>query len=388
MGNRTKQPFPGSHDLKTGQVFLSAFLGIMAMVSVSGLTPGAAGQISPSLTPTPVEPSSPALAAGRESEGRTSGPQTITLDVVVNGKGDRQPIAGLLQQDFTLLDNKQPQKIIAFAETSGVSAKPDPPVEAVLVVDTINPPFHVVEEVRQWVTDFLRQNGGHLTLPTSLVVLTDKGATFQNPTRDGNVLVSFLNDNRTGLRTIRRSQGIYGAAELRDLSLRALYLLAGDLSKQPGRKLLIWISPGWPALSRQTWYISPKDQQTLFSYIASVSTELRDARVTLYSIDPLGAGHMQFYYENYLKGVRDAKHADFGDLFLPVLAYQSGGLALSGSNDVTTLIGQCVVDANAYYELTFHALPADGPNDYHDLQVQVNKPGLKARTRAGYYAQP
>src|ERR1700722_14996742 len=62
----------------------------------------------------------------------------ITLDVVVTDKSGK-PVPGLQQQDFTLLDNKQPQKILVFgAVQSGAS---DPPVEVVLVVDEVNTTF-------------------------------------------------------------------------------------------------------------------------------------------------------------------------------------------------------------------------------------------------------
>jgi hypothetical protein len=33
-------------------------------------------------------------------------------------------------------------------------------------------------------------------------------------------------------------------------------------------------------------------------------------------------------------------------------------------------------------------LAGDGPNEYHALEIKLGKPGLTARTRTGYYAQP
>jgi len=38
--------------------------------------------------------------------------------------------------------------------------------------------------------------------------------------------------------------------------------------------------------------------------------------------------------------------------------------------------------------MTFDAPSATRENEYHSLDVKVNKPGLKARTRMGYYTQP
>jgi VWFA-related protein len=93
-------------------------------------------------------------------------------------------------------------------------------------------------------------------------------------------------------------------------------------------------------------------------------------------------------YQQFLKGVSAPERVDYGDLDLQVLAVQSGGQVLFGSNDLATLIDQCVADASAYYVLSFKPPVAAHPNEYHDLTIQIDKPGLKARTRTGYYAQP
>jgi hypothetical protein len=41
-----------------------------------------------------------------------------------------------------------------------------------------------------------------------------------------------------------------------------------------------------------------------------------------------------------------------------------------------------------YYTLVFAPPPQSQPNEYHDLKVQVDKPGTTARTTSGYYNQP
>lgn len=89
-----------------------------------------------------------------------------------------------------------------------------------------------------------------------------------------------------------------------------------------------------------------------------------------------------------MKGVKKPSQAQFGDLALQAIGIQSGGLALNSNNDVTGEIASCIADANSYYVLTFDTPPGDGPNEYHALQVKLDKPRLTARTRTGYYAQP
>ena len=56
--------------------------------------------------------------------------------------------------------------------------------------------------------------------------------------------------------------------------------------------------------------------------------------------------------------------------------------------DIVALLQKCMADTGAYYEMSFDAPPADHRDEYHSLEVGVSKPGLTARTRQGYYAQP
>ena len=95
----------------------------------------------------------------------------------------------------------------------------------------------------------------------------------------------------------------------------------------------------------------------------------------------------RFYYESFLKGVGSANKVQNGNLALQVLAAQSGGQVLNSNNDIAKLIATCLADAQAFYTLSFDSPPADHANEYHSLQVTIDKPGLTARTRTGYYAQ-
>jgi VWFA-related protein len=322
----------------------------------------------------------------------------ITLDVLVTDKAGK-PVSGLEQQDFTLLDNKQPQKILSFQAVhkgdaaQGAAANSDPPVEVVLLVDEVNTDFTHVSYAREQIEKFLRSDGGELPRPLSLVVLSDSGIAAGNITgQDGNALATELEQNKAGLRSITRSQGIYGADDRIGLSLRALQQLADYETPRPGRKVVIWVSPGWPLLTGPRNELTGKAQQTLFNNVVMLSDSLRRARVTLYSVDPLGtsdtAGFRTFYYEEFVKGVKKASQMQLGDLALQVIATQSGGRVLNSNNDVAGEIASAVSDANAFYVLTFEGLAGDGPNEYHALEIKLDKPGLKALTRTGYYAQP
>ena|SRR5580704_360921 len=332
------------------------------------------------------------LCAGFAQAPPASTDRRMTLDVLVTDKSGK-PVPGLRQQDFTLLDNKQTQTILSFQAVQGGAATADPPVEVILLVDEVNTNFTSVSFERGQVEKFLKADSGELPRPVSLAVLSDSGMSIGNlTTRDGNALAAELDQNKAGLRSITRSQGVYGAEDRIGLSLNALQQLADYETPRPGRKLVIWISPGWPFLSGPRQELTDKDQQRLFGNIVGLSDRLRQARITLYSIDPLGtadAGSGRvFYYEEFVKGVKKPRQVQIGNLALQVLATQSGGRVLNSNNDITSEIAACVADANAFYVLTFDRLLGDGPNEYHSLDMKLDKPLLKALTRTGYYAQP
>lgn len=310
----------------------------------------------------------------------------IRLDVVVTPKSG-PPVAGLQPQDFTVLDNKVPQTITSFQALSGSKV----PVEVILFIDAVNTNYQTIAYERDQIDKFLRANGGKLAHPVKLAIFGDTGVQMQGSfSTDGNAIAASLDQQTVALRTIRRSAGFYGAVDRFDLSIKALAQLTEAEASHPGRKFVLWVSPGWPLLSGPRVQIDAKQQQQLFNMIVQASTQLRQARITLYNINPLGAAEPTenvFYYEQFLKGVARPSQVSAGNLSLQVLAAQSGGLVLNSSNDVTALLQQAFADGDAWYELSFDPARSE-PNEYHHLEIRVAKPGLIARTRQGYYGQP
>lgn len=328
-----------------------------------------------------------AAASAQQASPQAQGASgKIYLDVVVSPKSG-PPVADLQQQDFTVLDNNSPQAITSFQAVSGRQA----PVQVVLVIDAINTDARNIGYERIQIDKFLRAEGGRLAYPVAIAVATDTGVQVaENFSSDGNALSAAMDRDQIGLRDIGRSAGFYGATERLQYSLEALNQLAVREPHQ-GRKILLWISPGWPLLSSPNVDLDSKQQAQIFAQIVSLSTQLRQARITLYNINPIGAGESVFrgtYYEDFLKGVSKPSQVNLGNLGLQVLAIQSGGLALEFNNDVPALLQQCISDIAPYYEISFVAPSAERPDEYHRLEITIAKPGLIARTRQGYYAQP
>jgi VWFA-related protein len=310
---------------------------------------------------------------------------TIRLDVAVTDKSGR-PVTALAEHDFTVLDNAAPQPLTAFR--GGTS---DTTSQVIILIDAVNTPYIAVGYQREQILKYLRSEDGVLRHPTTFAVLSDKGLEmYRNVTTNGMELADALEHHDIGLREIGRSQGFWGADDRLKISLSALQQLIAIESKQPGRKLVMWTSPGWPLLSGPSIQLSDKDQRSLFNNAVDFSTNLRTAGITLYSLNSWGAGEnleRSFYYESFLKGVARPRDMQVGNLGLQVLAAQSGGLVLN-SSDVSGMLKQCVADADNYYELTFALPPSEKPGQYHQLQVKVPEAGLTVRTREGYYTQP
>lgn len=333
---------------------------------------------------TPSPPGEQNSAAAQASSPSAEDVRTIELDAVVTDKSGT-PIAGLKAEDFTLLDNKQRQAVSVVE--AGVTNKDV--VEAYVLIDTINPHVTTVANERRDLTAWL-QRTDRIAVPISLVFLTTDGLKIQGqPTLDPKILLANLENNPTTVRTFHDT-GYYSAEAVREKCLMAMNVLAVKLAKRPGRKLVIWISPGWAEFIMQSSRMSRKDQEELFSYEASLSVALRIARITLYSVDPNGAECVtcsrNSYYKNYLKGPYTAGDADHNDLLLQALAAKSGGRVLTGKNDIAAMVAECMTDAQNYYVLTFAAPPAAQRTTFHEVKVEVDKPGSQVRTRSGYYS--
>lgn len=313
--------------------------------------------------------------------------RAIQLDVVVTPKSGK-PVSGLHEHDFVVLDNKVPQTITSFHAYDGSQQ----PVEVILLIDSVNTSFRHVAYERTEIDKFLSANGGKLSQPMTLAILTDDGVRKQpGYTKDGNAIAAELDKETIGLREITRETGFYGAGERADISVKALRQLLAYEATRPGRKVILWVSPGWPLLPGTQGFLTGGQETQIFEEIVSISGLLRQAQTTVYDINPLGPGEGvedTFEYLGFMKGIQKPYDSNLGNLALQVLATQSGGLVLTGSSDIAGMLARCMAEAGAYYTLSFDPPAARGKDDYHKVEVQTGEHGLTARTRTGYYAQP
>ncbi|MDR3772763.1 MAG: VWA domain-containing protein [Terracidiphilus sp.] len=331
----------------------------------------------------------PAANAAAQTPTQAVAPTRTSLDVLVTDKAGK-PVPDLEPMDFSLLDNGQPRKILSFRRTNGIAGNSfDPPVQVIFVLDAVNMNYRVDNLVRQQLGRFLRQNGGRLAQPTSLFILTSKGLQVQPvPSRDGNALADVA-EKATGLmRAEGSASDLEGQEDMFRKSLNALAGIAENEARVPGRKMIVWLGPGWSLLNDVRIVETKESRQGYFRLILSMSAKLREARITLYCIFPVAGIISQGMYESFLKPIVDPHKAAPGNLCLPVLARQSGGRVIDASNDVAGQLADCIGDIGTYYTISFAAPAAVAANEYHDLKVVVAQPGLASRTSSGYYNQP
>ena len=310
----------------------------------------------------------------------------IHLNVAVTSKSGSL-VSDLTQQDFTLLDNKQPRPITSFKIVQAAQE----PVEVILLLDAVNANYQTVAYARLGMEKFFRSNEGKLRYPTTFAVLGDKGAQIYGGfTKDGNASSDALEKFPMSLREIHRGSE-WGGYDQLQISLTAMQQLIAYASTLPGRKIVLWVSPGWPLLSGPRVDLDTKQENQFFDQIVGFSTQMRLANVTLYDTNPLGGNEsimLQDGYEAYLNGVSKPSQVMPGNIALQVLATESGGLSIQGNSDIAEMIERSLADAESWYEIEFEAPPPDKPNAYHRLEIKIDKPGLTARTRANYYSKP
>jgi VWFA-related protein len=334
----------------------------------------------------PLPPGAPQAAAALHPTSLSEG--MIKLDVVVTDQSGKS-VAGLKPADFTLLDNEQPQKILSFQAIDGTTTDPDPPLEVILVIDTVNLPTSQVPLAKSEAEKFLRRNHGQLAQPVSLYLLSSAGlSSMPGPSMDGNALADEIARGRE-LPVIRLTPihvGLGFLADPRNLasdkladyitqnSLRPLGFIVLEERRRPGRKLLFWLSPGWK--------VDPGTDKS-FDRIAELSTRAREARIAIWTWPYPDS---EYSYERApVKSHNDVRGFDNA---LDVLALHSGGGRLNTSTELAEMIGKCVEEKRVFYTLAFDIPRTNEVDDYHNLKVVISAPDLMAQTIAGYYNEP
>ena len=224
----------------------------------------------------------------------------FSIDLVVEDSAEKQ-VSDLAPWEFTLLDNGQPAKIRTLHNSLAAS---EPSPELIFVLDAENLSPQQLTQTESAIVHFLRRNNGRLEDRCFLYRLTRDGLfSSAERTRDGNLLAEEV-EQRQSPRIVWRSDQNDGSTLLRSwvgraqpnpLSLRALGSIAIDQREVAGRKVAVWIGPGWPVHG---------SVESDFDEFTELSTRLREARITLDNVDVWPNPGQSFNYQDYLEAPR------------------------------------------------------------------------------------
>ncbi|WP_176441730.1 VWA domain-containing protein [Granulicella rosea] len=324
--------------------------------------------------------------------------QLVTLDVVVNDKNG-QPVRGLTRDDFTIYEDKAPQPIVSFYATESMPVtgrepiqirstaeldrlEPDAPV-SIVVLDELTTRFEDQYFARYSLEKYLAKQGETLDQPLTLIARNYHGSqVLRDYTTSKKDVLDALNHHLVSndARAVDpTSPGDQIVAEF-----TSLFEIAKATQGHPGHKSLVWIGRGFPSVQRDGSVLD-KDE-SLDALVAQCTNLLRDARVTLYTIDPAGVSAPEQTLDPQGNLMFDDPFSTQVD-FLKMAA-ATGGQSLHGRNDVDRLIETTVKDGQIFYSLAYRPASSGtnaNPRDFRSIRVEVKGGALLATTREGYY---
>lgn len=350
--------------------------------------------------------SEPCLSGQTPAPPAASGPQPsapvstvrvyvtrVVLDVVVtDAKGNL--VTDLTKNNFKVTDAGEPQVVTNFDTAVAHVAKPevninstadldkfapDAPVNIILL-DEFNTLFEDEAFARYSLKKYLEKQPDKLSIPTMLLAVgIDKFTVLSDYTEDKQAIVNSLDHHFVEYPW--RNQGNSWAPERLATAFSTLERVAEATIGHPGHKNMIWIGRGFPSINLAN---APIDaSRRVENYVQQCVNMLRDARVTLYAVDPAG-----LVVDPIAKYGNEAAMLDpFGGNYdFSRLARATGGKALYGRNDVDAEIGKSADAGQTFYTVTYR--PTTGamdPEKFRKIAITLDRPGLTATTRLGYF---
>ena len=226
--------------------------------------------------------------------------QLVTLDVVVNDENG-QPVRGLKRDDFAIYEDNVQQSLVSFEASEPDHAtghgpieihstaeldrlKPDAPV-TIVVLDEMTTKFEDQYFARYSLEKYLGKQGAILDQPLMLMARSlDHSQVLHDYTTSKKEILDALNRHLAG-NDWRANNSSWSKEEIL-AEFVSLIEIAKATQGHPGHKNLIWVGRGFPAIARDD--AAPGKDDPLRNAIAQCTNLLRDARVTLYLIDPAG----------------------------------------------------------------------------------------------------
>jgi VWFA-related protein len=359
--------------------------------------PAASTQNPPPSPPPQTQPQPPGAQPVKDANGVYTihrNARLVVLDMVVtDAKGNI--VTDLTRDQFHVTEVDQPQTILNFTPAGAHPLDPQVTINSteeldrlapnapvnILLLDEFNTRFEDMAFARYSLKKFLDRQPGKLDTPTMLLAVDLQHFTvLRDYTQNKDEIISAL-DHHFAAYPWQAQQGQWRAERL-GTAFFTLRRVAEAVIGHPGHKNMIWVGRGFPAIR---WSDVPVDTQNrVDNFVQNCVNVLRDARVTLYTIDPAGVQINPAAYGNAA-----AFNDPFGGEYqFNRLAKATGGRTLYGRNDVDAEIGTAIRDGGSFYTLTYRPenISLD-PSKFRKIKVTLDRPGLTVYTREGYYLQ-
>jgi VWFA-related protein len=305
----------------------------------------------------------------------------VLTDVTVTDR-DGKPVHGLKASDFHILDNRKPQKLASFEEHTPEATAPIahavkagaysndyitqlPPAVNVLLLDTAWMPVQMQMDLNAELRHFLDRLGAKEPGQPLAIYLKrgDSCVLLQDFTTDRALLDAALHQGIPLLHAL----GTEYPTPNRDLL--TLHEMALALSTVPGRKNLLWFSPGLTLPVVADVRVLPSNEEMRPTY-----DELEAYRISLYLMDVRGL--------TLRGGSSLRKQYDLED----ELSEATGGRAFYGGNDIATATERVVDQDRNFYTLTYSPTDFKNDNSWHKIDIEVDGKGYTLSYRRGYFA--
>lgn len=323
-----------------------------------------------------------------------TGTRLVVLDVVVTDRKGNI-VNDLKREDFHVTEAGDPQTILNFEQAGSHTTSPALTINStaeldrlaprapvnIILLDEFNTRFEDMAFARYSLKKYLQKQPDKLVMPTMLIAVSlEKFDVLRDYTQDKHSILDAL-DHHFAAYPWRVHQSAW-LAERYSTAFLTLMRVAHASEGHIGHKNMIWLGRGFPSLNLANVALDQQDR--IDSVVQDTVNLLRDARVTLYTIDPAGIQTDTMRY-----GV-DAEFTDpFGGNYqFNKLAKATGGAALYGRNDVDTEINTSIRDGASFYTMTYRPGNTSlDPQKFRKIKVTLDRPGLSVTTREGYYLQ-
>jgi VWFA-related protein len=347
---------------------------------------------APQQTPPPANGQPVPSGNGAFTIQRTA--RLVVLDVVVTD-AKNNVVKDLKREDFHVEEAGQPQTILNFEQAGEHTPDPQVTIDStadldrlaprapvnIILLDEFNTRFEDMAFARYSLKKYLERQPGKLDTPTMLIAVDLQHFTvLRDYTQNKDEILSALDHHFVAFPwQVHQSAWVSERYATAFITLRRV---AEAVIGHRGHKNMIWIGRGFPSLDFSNVPIDT--QQRVDNAVQDCVNILRDARVTLYTIDPAGVMINPGEY-----GPDAALDDPFGGNYeFSRLAKATGGRTLYGRNDVDAEIKTSIQEGRSFYTLTYRPTnTSQDPQKFRKIVATVDRPGMKVITREGYYLQ-